>query len=875
MLKRGNQMTRDLPAAITESRLWQMLLSEDKFISVICSVREIANPVSASIARVMPGFTDHSIQHSDALWSVMDKVLTVEEINRLSKGEAFILAISFYVHDIGMAYGATHAGLSQLRDTSVYKSAKAFLSEIHDEEKTDYVALGVASRELHAINSRKLVIEPIPGSDKYLIENSDIREKWGELIGEVCESHNWPMSVVIEKLGGIGVTPDATGKSSDLAYVASVLRIVDYAHINYERASTVSKILRGHLDSSNIVHWNAQEFILGPDRIENRLRYSTSKSIKSVEAWWLIYELVKGLDAEIVQVGEYLSNRMGCADRFSLEGVASSINPQAFARLVKPLEFEPVDIRFKPDSIERLVTILGGRQLYGNDNYAAIRELIQNSRDAIALKKAMSTSLNGWEGKIEIFIRREGRDTILEVIDNGIGMNQEVIQNYLLGIASDFWHSTYFNLQYRNAIQSEFAATGKYGIGFLSVFMIGDNIEVRTQKSASSNLFLRISGIGTRGAIYKEAAQEQTGTKIRITVTKLDPSLFQRIDQVIKARAPMLEYPISVTIYDRTIKIQQNWWKEIGQEDFLSFVDGWRQNALGPLPKGGVLEFDSYNFGYYHHRTSHGITDEKQKWVGRQPELIRPDCRAVACPGLDGLLLCVKGIAIKMLRIEGISGIANVDKIEIDASRSHILGWDFNGFKEDLLKGLHGQILKAINRLAEEGMTSLRIGFIVKAAQAYGKDLLKETEFPWISTIEHSGSAIFRSVMQFRDMLANNSTIILGFGSAPWTMPKHVFKLFPSLIDNSILVPISSEAQPRFGTYKDDDFVTATLEEHFRASDYHSQSNFAEILEEAVLLKTIVEVIAEEFSLNTEKICSQEWVRLKDDFIYAVIKKPN
>src|SRR6185503_5605141 len=124
---------------------------------------------------------------------------------------------------------------------------------------------------------------------------------------------------------------------------------------------------------------------------------------------------------------------------------------QSFSNFVLTHGFEPVDIRFRPDSIERLVNILGGRTLYGEDIYAPVRELLQNARDAIYLQRAadavagLSTDL----GSITIrFDDSDDEKSYLIVSDNGVGMSAHVVTNYLLGIASDYWHSPDFYSNY-------------------------------------------------------------------------------------------------------------------------------------------------------------------------------------------------------------------------------------------------------------------------------------------------------------------------------------------------------------------------------------------------------------------------------------------
>src|SRR4051812_25035393 len=102
----------DLPNKITSSKLWRHLGENLELQRVIYDLRIIAESISNQTARLLPGYTDHSIKHMDTLWVITDQVFTPEEISQFSKGETFILGCSFYVHDLGMALAATQEGLN-------------------------------------------------------------------------------------------------------------------------------------------------------------------------------------------------------------------------------------------------------------------------------------------------------------------------------------------------------------------------------------------------------------------------------------------------------------------------------------------------------------------------------------------------------------------------------------------------------------------------------------------------------------------------------------------------------------------------------------------------------------------------------------------
>src|SRR6185369_887440 len=160
-------------------------------------------------------------------------------------------------------------------------------------------ALQIAGRQLHAYKARELVVQPLPGLNQYLIEMTALRDKWASFIADISESHHWSISEVDIKLGRRGKVPAPIAGDIDLGFVACVLRIIDYAHINFERAGLLARLLRSEVGAESAVHWAAQEHVTGPQRQGESLVYGCTKPIENVEAWWLFYEMADGLDREI------------------------------------------------------------------------------------------------------------------------------------------------------------------------------------------------------------------------------------------------------------------------------------------------------------------------------------------------------------------------------------------------------------------------------------------------------------------------------------------------------------------------------------------------------------------------------------------------
>jgi hypothetical protein len=323
------------PERVVQSRLWRAI-KRPEFKQILGELRHLAEALASQVERTLPEYTDHSVKHMDSLWAVADEILSESESAKLNSAEAFVLGSCLYVHDLGMALAATPEGIAQIRALEEYVAVRDRLKRSYKlpDQRADELALRAACRQIHAEKVFALIAEPLPGLKRFLIENTEAREAWSHLIAEVAASHHWNLDKVHRELGARNAVPTAAGEAVDAGYLACLLRVIDYAHINRERASNLSRALRSEIGSDSVVHWDAQSHVTGPARENDYLVYGCTAPIDDVDAWWLFYDLASGLDAEIRSVREYLRGRAVSADRFSLQGVKGVEVPEAFTKFV-------------------------------------------------------------------------------------------------------------------------------------------------------------------------------------------------------------------------------------------------------------------------------------------------------------------------------------------------------------------------------------------------------------------------------------------------------------------------------------------------------------------------------------------------------------
>jgi hypothetical protein len=121
---------------------------------------------------------------------------------------------------------------------------------------------------------------------------------------------------------------------------------------------------------------------------------------------------------------------------------------------------------------EKILDLLTGHTLY-NDADVVVRELVQNSLDAVRLQALATNSDAAESGRIDLFWDSGAK--VLEVLDNGTGMTQEIIENHLLKVGSSRYQDQAFQEKY-----PDFAPISRFGIGVLSTFMLADIVEIVT-----------------------------------------------------------------------------------------------------------------------------------------------------------------------------------------------------------------------------------------------------------------------------------------------------------------------------------------------------------------------------------------------------------
>ena len=214
-----------------------------------------------------------------------------------------------------------------------------------------------------------------------------------------------------------------------------------------------------------------------------------------------------------------------------------------------------------------------------------LRELLSNASDAIdkLYYKSLTdqkVELNKDDFEIKIELDKDART--LKVIDNGIGMtNEELDEN--LGVIAKSGSSLFKEI---NEKQKDISIIGQFGVGFYSAFMVAKEISVLSKAYGSDEAYEWISD-GADGYSIEKASKDEVGTVITLTLKdnteteSFDEYLeTRRIEGIVKKYSDYIKYPIKMNVTTKELKEgSKDEYEDVTTEKTLnSMIPIWKKN---------------------------------------------------------------------------------------------------------------------------------------------------------------------------------------------------------------------------------------------------------------------------------------------------------
>lgn len=661
------------------------------------------------IQKELPALTVHDITHVDALWRVASEIAGKDY--PLNPAEALVLGGAFLLHDAAHCRAAFPGGIAELRQTTEWRDSAAqrgIDSEQLADGTPDFQAvLFDTLRAQHPRQARNLPFarwSDGTGNTLHLFPHDELREAFGHLIGEIAESH-WFHPHELEVFAKRPHTSPACLAPAnwivDPLKIAVLLRVADAAHIDAKRAPRLL-LAMNRPERVSREHWLFQARLNQPACDSQRRELIISGNpfpVAEQAAWWLAYDAANLAHRELVAADHLLRDHR--IDQLAAREVAGAHSPDTFARRIPTQGWHPVDTSLHISDVQSVVERFGGERLYGKEPHLALRELLQNARDAIHACRRLG-HLNDNEGEIEVAIEDADNGHWLHVTDTGIGMSRYVLTEVLLDFGRSLWSSRELRGEWAGLAASEFEAVGQFGIGFFSVFMLGKQVKVCTHRydakdGEKQNWLLEFTdGTAQRPLLREPVGAEKLrrhGTRVSVLLAEnklsellpqLSPwskdSTRMTLHQLCGYLAPALDIDLYVRqgAENRQRVVQANDWLTLSAFDLLQRLD----------PRNNSKE-TSQKFGPWSHLTE--LKNRAGEIVGRCA--VKPQNLL----GPRGGVGVVKGLLAN--QVEGIYGVISVKAQANLARNDAIPAIELS----DLQRWAEGQrvLLKEINALSK------------------------------------------------------------------------------------------------------------------------------------------------------------------------------
>lgn len=447
-------------------------------------------------------YTNHKLSHNQAVLDYMCSLIPDKLLKNLSDDEILVLLYSNILHDLAMhiTFDGLHTLLKSNIKNSISnktwdelwklyaKECKSLPTDIYRRlfqsndnigliensaslTKEELLICGEFIRKYHGDIANFISINGYPIANGKFVkvdfsEMNDIKE----ISGLVAMSHCYSlrkMDFILKNKYGDPRYECPYG--FHIYYLMGVLRIADYLHAGWDRAPFIINDSNNWISKISQCEWNWNEAI-NPHFYWNYARESLDimASIDKASIFFKVKEWLQNVQKELDYTWAVILEKYGNMEKqwgFSIRRITSPVidNPKMYE---DKFYTTPICLDCNTEKIQLLLSSF----LYNNNPNIAIRELLQNAIDACLIRKAKDGE--SYSPLVYVHLYSDG---LIIIKDNGIGMDIEDIKNNLLSKGV----SNKKNLYEKNDLILQ---NGEFGIGFLSIFMLGNEIEIKTRK---------------------------------------------------------------------------------------------------------------------------------------------------------------------------------------------------------------------------------------------------------------------------------------------------------------------------------------------------------------------------------------------------------
>lgn len=453
-----------------------------KFIDELDRFRKKVSEEIRQINELFPEYTPHDEEyHLKKLFHVADTVLGRNRFEAMNSSELFVLSVSLYGHDWGMAVSNDEKQFILTGECPEGKKAEDFW--LLPDEKTRFKNFAHNNqlklnsdghcndisvelwreyvRETHAFRSGERVRRYFEAIDGGIADSAS----------RVCVGH-WLDFEKLHDHKSYPVDYSVLRETTNIRALSVYLRLVDLLDLAEDRTPYVIWKFVAPRNPKSKMEWDkhrALRPVTCPEYQQGRI-IRVDGSTDNHEVYAALQDLKLWCETQLRGCNDLLAQMNDPRHKLDIYHVDWRVAARGFS---------PVSIQFEFDR-DRMFEILGD-EIYQSDPYVFLRELLQNSIDAIRMRREVlkQKGIRAEElGVIWVDVKHgENGDAEITWRDDGIGMNEYIVRNYLAIAGNSYYRSVDFE---REGIKID--PISRFGIGILSCFMIADRIEIETYK---------------------------------------------------------------------------------------------------------------------------------------------------------------------------------------------------------------------------------------------------------------------------------------------------------------------------------------------------------------------------------------------------------
>jgi len=653
-----------------------LLANHPIYHNKILEVRKNIEDWLAYIPQSFPHYTQHTIKHSDEIVSQLSKLLFIDDdpakpVVKLSSAEVYILIVAAYLHDAGMVVSDKEKAEILVSDewkryisdgnpgAKRWAAIQAFRngSIPSDEAQRNFLAdvqtrflVAEFIRRIHHQRASEIITQHEVTLGNFTFGDPILNRT----INDVCVAHGLRQHQLLDA-ERFPDRRDIGGETVNVRFLAILLRIGDLLDMLFDRACPLLLNAACPIPADSLAHWTKYQRIThrltAPDRIELKASCQTQDEHRYLTDWcqWLV--------DEIKEAGNIMKRVHRHSKWRPPEITIDGDNPTIKIEPDKSATYIPSKWKFQLDSnivFERFI-----KDAYDHP-LAFVRELLQNALDANRCQLYLELKERGLTQPdfptkvdekyrsryhVEISLSTQMLENelsgtkeeyqVLTVEDFGIGMDRNIIENYLLQVGRSYYTTDEFRRTFR------FVPTSRFGIGFLSVFAISDNVKIETFKPTSQAhdgpLCLTITG-PRNYLLIEKGTRHIPGTRITVLLRK--PLAPNALTEALLHWCKRVEFPIIINDLGKKSIIRAEQPENIEYEVPLLTKKGTKIRLKAyPIEQYGV-EGEIYILSVSNRS---GERWDMRYWLENKYPSLHP---AASTPRVPESIVCVNGITV-------------------------------------------------------------------------------------------------------------------------------------------------------------------------------------------------------------------------------------